>query len=181
MEYYVYRDPNTELVHWGIKGSDTELYHYGRKGMKWGQRIFQNKDGSLTLLGKRRRKKQLADARKKRQEMLEAKKKRQRDIESGKIKSKNMTNEELQARIERLKLEQTYNEVLANQKTNNNTRAQKFVNKFLDSTVEKVADNVAADLVSQTLKSIAASGINKAASSITKSDKEIVFANNKKK
>lgn len=31
-----------------------ELYHYGKKGMKWGQRLYQNKDGSLTEAGKRR-------------------------------------------------------------------------------------------------------------------------------
>lgn len=32
-----------------------ELYHHGTKGMKWGQRLYQNKDGSLTALGKKRR------------------------------------------------------------------------------------------------------------------------------
>lgn len=34
---------NTELTHWGIKG------------MKWGVRRFQNKDGTLTALGKKRK------------------------------------------------------------------------------------------------------------------------------
>lgn len=29
-----------------------ELYHHGTKGMKWGVRLYQNKDGSLTALGK---------------------------------------------------------------------------------------------------------------------------------
>lgn len=33
-------------------GETNELYHYGRKGMKWGQRLYQNKDGSLTALGR---------------------------------------------------------------------------------------------------------------------------------
>ena len=39
------------------KGSDTmnELYHYGIKGQKWGVRRFQNKDGSLTTAGRKRR------------------------------------------------------------------------------------------------------------------------------
>ena len=32
-----------------------ELYHHGIKGQKWGIRRFQNKDGSRTLLGRKRR------------------------------------------------------------------------------------------------------------------------------
>lgn len=32
----------------------SELYHWGIKGMKWGQRRFQNKDGTLTPAGKKR-------------------------------------------------------------------------------------------------------------------------------
>lgn len=31
-----------------------ELYHHGTKGMKWGIRRYQNPDGSLTELGKKR-------------------------------------------------------------------------------------------------------------------------------
>ena len=36
-----------------------ELYHHGIKGMKWGVRRYQNKDGSLTLAGKKRLRKDI--------------------------------------------------------------------------------------------------------------------------
>lgn len=31
-----------------------EIYHYGKKGMHWGERLYQNLDGSLTPLGRLR-------------------------------------------------------------------------------------------------------------------------------
>ena len=37
-----------------------ELYHYGIKGQKWGVRRYQNKDGTLTNLGKKRKRKDLS-------------------------------------------------------------------------------------------------------------------------
>lgn len=39
-----------------ILTSNGELYHWGVKGQKWGVRRYQNKDGTLTPAGKKRRK-----------------------------------------------------------------------------------------------------------------------------
>lgn len=38
--------------------SEEELYHYGVVGMKWGVRRYQNADGALTAVGKRRQARQ---------------------------------------------------------------------------------------------------------------------------
>lgn len=48
--------PNYILLPNGDFANEDELYHWGVKGMKWGIRRFQNKDGSLTALGKKRSK-----------------------------------------------------------------------------------------------------------------------------
>lgn len=51
-----------------------QLYHWGIKGMKWGRRLYQNKDGSLTPLGRIRYRDPKARAQIKRQATVEAKK-----------------------------------------------------------------------------------------------------------
>jgi hypothetical protein len=43
-----------ELIHSLEDMTDEELQHWGIKGMRWGQRRYQNKDGSLTAAGRKR-------------------------------------------------------------------------------------------------------------------------------
>ena len=75
-----------------ILTANGELYHWGIKGMKWGVRRYQNKDGSLTPAGKKRRAK------------LEA----ELDKIGGKSPEKklaDMTDEEVIAKTNRVRLE----------------------------------------------------------------------------
>lgn len=52
---------------------NNELQHHGTKGMKWGQRLYQNKDGSLTALGRARMGYKKRQAVKKRKATVKAK------------------------------------------------------------------------------------------------------------
>lgn len=153
---------NNELIHWGIKG------------MKWGVRRYQNKDGTLTAAGKRREK-QIA---KQRAENLKkartAKAERKSKISTDTLSPKKMTEKELNERIARLELEKKYKDAVRENRMSM-TRGKRFVDKFLDSTVDKVAENAAADVVAQALKVLVVKGTNKAFGD------EVVYTNNKKK
>lgn len=54
-------DSNYIITSDGSFVNANELYHWGIKGMKWGIRRYQNKDGTLTSAGKKRRKASYAD------------------------------------------------------------------------------------------------------------------------
>lgn len=105
--------------------------------------------------------------------------KREKDIERGKIKSKDMTTEELQSRIDRLNLEKSYNDAMKN--SQNYTKGSRFVSKFSDSAIDKLADGVAADLLAQSVKAVTVKGLNELSKKFGLSDEDVVFTNNKRK
>ena len=130
------------------------LVHHGTKGMRWGIRRFQNKDGSLTPLGEKRRslgetlhdykvaskrKKSLAKARaareeKKKQELKDQKiaAKREKLIKKGKIKTKDMTDDEIKKRTERLEAEKRLKQL------ENETEVKGFMRRFGSTLAKKV-------------------------------------------
>ena len=77
-----------------------ELYHHGTKGMRWGFRRYQNKDGSLTPVGKKR-----ATQLESEYKALTGNNKKPKDLRS-------MTSREIQSAIKRKQLEDEYNRAM---------------------------------------------------------------------
>lgn len=77
-----------------------DIVHSGIKGMKWGRRLYQNKDGSLTPLGRIRYRKGSDNAPSSRR-VPEGKKIRKRHLSE-------LSDEELRAKVNRLQLENSY-------------------------------------------------------------------------
>jgi hypothetical protein len=99
------------------------ITHHGVKGQKWGVRRFQNKDGSLTLLGRRRVKKvEKAEAAKAKQKAQEERDKETTEQKRARLlKSSNakelyenrhlLTTQELNERLQRIDTERRLGEV----------------------------------------------------------------------
>ena len=160
--------------------NNTELLHTGVKGMKWGVRRYQNKDGSLTPLGKKRYAKELAklEAEKKRihQQELTAKKIKKLDDmrkdlderkkalkpddapESAKQqkarsapqkrKLSELSNEEIQAKIDRMNLENKYKSLVQERidavSKKEVSKGQQFVMEVLEKSGKNIATQATA-------------------------------------
>lgn len=156
-----------------IKMDNDELMHYGVPGMKWGVRRTPAQLGrkktssSKSLFGKKKPKPKPKP---------KAKSESSKEETAPKKKSvKEMSNEELNAAIDRMRLEQTYAS-LSPQKV---SMGKKIAKTILNDVVVPAATDVGRQMVKSTL----ARAGNKTLSEVFKdfSDEDKIYANNKKK
>lgn len=144
---------------------ENELTHWGVKGMKWGVRRYQNKDGSLTPAGKKRYDKEMSKLKaeekviknkRKTQEKLDkldAKRKEIDDLKKGETSSassssgtkpkgksiKDMSDNELQAYINRANLEKQYKQAVSAQNPEKVSKGRQFVMDVLEQSGKNIA------------------------------------------
>lgn len=85
-----------------------ELYHYGVKGMKWGVRRTAEQLGRTLKKAGASIKRSVSESNRRSEQ-----RRRERELQRMKGKPKRLTTEELQARINRLKLEKEYKSLLS--------------------------------------------------------------------
>lgn len=140
--------------------------------MKWGVRRYQNKDGSLTAVGKKRYNE--GEQSSKEKTVSSTSSNRSRSISE-------LSDTELRTRINRLNLEKQYKQLISEGADNNTKQVKEgksFTNEIKDRAVKNVFLPAAEEIGRQVVRSKLAEFTNKAFK--FEGDK-MVFANNKRK
>jgi hypothetical protein len=123
-----------------------ELYHHGTKGMRWGVRRWQNKDGSLTPAGQKRRAKLEAKL-----EKVTGKKSSGAGDQPRKKTASEMTDDELDKAIVRARKEDEYRRLRPEPQPK-----ESFAKRFINDAVKPAAVNAGKDFLEKTFKQASA-------------------------
>lgn len=151
---------------------ETELYHHGILGQKWGDRRFQNEDGSWTPEGRERYGKGgREEARAKIQYVKEKAKNLYTKVKSkikektgdGLERTKDMSDDDLQKAVNRFKLQAEYNKnyELAKHPNAALAKADRFFEGATGKMVRDVAVATIPNAVNTTISKILDKGLNK--------------------
>ena len=131
-----------------------ELCHYGIRGMRWGIRRYQNSDGSLTTAGRKRYSTGKHHSIFTRQKTTSKVKTKPAEEKPKQKSVSEMSDAELNAFLNRKRLEQQYYQLMATpQKKSAVTKGKEMVGKALE--------NAAQDTLTQIAKYAMAKSVNK--------------------
>lgn len=123
---------------------EKEFAHFGIKGMKWGQRRYQNKNGSLTPAGKKRYNNPHQSERK----------------QPEKKTASQMTDAELQRAISRKRLENDYAKLFPKKKSFGQKAVDKFTNDILVPEITRAGQAIFRSMLNSGLKQMGVTPIS---------------------
>ena len=131
---------------------NSQLYHHGILGMKWGVRIFQNKDGSLTSDGKRHLEQN--------SKAKQGNNKKKKGHTTNKGKSINeLSDDELRKRINRLELEKRYEALSKKEQKAKMFDGKRFVTQVLENSGKVVATQLSTYVMGNMVNKVAQKNI----------------------
>ena len=138
---------------WQYQNTD-ELYHHGVPGQRWGFRRYQNPDGTLTPAGRRRANKLAEKYAKVTGKKLIVKKKSVQGNEKPKPKTiSEMSDQEIQAKINRMRLEDTYMSMIASRAPKPQvSRGKRFINNIKRNVIAPALTDAGRTLLENLIK-----------------------------
>lgn len=138
--------------------NETTLQHWGIKGMKWGVRRYQNKDGTLTALGRKREREmneKLKSANKELKALRAENETLKKHSNENSRKVSELSDDELRRRINRLAMEKQYSDIynqLNPPVKKEPSAGEKFVKKVFTENVVPALANVGKSYLEKSLK-----------------------------